>query len=69
METPDPVTADPIARSAYHPVQEAAEPPQQWWGYSKRDGWVVLDRAIPTNIPGSKQPLLFMRCKDRKSVV
>ena len=64
METTDPVTADPITRSAYHPIQEAADPPPQWWGFSKRDGWVVLDRAIPTNIPGSKQPLLFMRCKD-----
>lgn len=64
METPDPVTADPITRSAYHPIQEAADPPPQWWGYSKRDGWVVLDRAIPTNVPGSKQPLLFLRCKD-----
>lgn len=64
MESPDPVTADPITRSAYHPIQEAADPPPQWWGYSKRDGWVVLDRAIPTNIPGSKQPLLFLRCKD-----
>jgi len=60
---------NPIAASAYRPIQEAAPPPPQWWGYSKRDGWVVLDRAIPVNIPGSKQPLLFMRCKDMSTFI
>ena len=36
----------------------------QWWGYSKEHGWVVLDRSIPRNVPGIKEDLLFLRCKD-----
>ena len=36
----------------------------QWWGYSKEHGWVVLDRRVPTNAPGIKADLLFLRCKD-----
>ena len=36
----------------------------QWWGYSKEHGWVVLDRRIPSNAPGIKNDLLFLRCRD-----
>ena len=36
----------------------------QWWGYSKEHGWVVLDRRIPSNAPGLKTDLLFLRCRD-----
>lgn len=36
----------------------------QWWGYSKEHGWVVLDRRIPSNAPGLKADLLFLRCRD-----
>lgn len=36
----------------------------QWWGYSKKHGWVVLDRSIPSNAPGLKADLLFVRCQD-----
>lgn len=36
----------------------------QWWGYSKEHGWVVLDRRIPSNVPGIKKDLLFLRCRD-----
>lgn len=36
----------------------------QWWGYSKEHGWVILDRGIPTNAPGLKADLLFLRCRD-----
>ena len=38
--------------------------PNQWWGYSKEHGWVVLDRTIPCNAPGVKVDLLFLRCRD-----
>ena len=36
----------------------------QWWGYSKEHGWVVLDRSVPSNVPGRKTDLLFLRCRD-----
>ena len=36
----------------------------QWWGYSKEHGWVVLDRSIPSNVPGLKTDLMFLRCRD-----
>lgn len=36
----------------------------QWWGYSKEHGWVVLDRRIPSNAPGLKADLVFVRCRD-----
>jgi hypothetical protein len=36
----------------------------QWWGYSKEHGWVILDRGIPSNAPGLKTDLLFLRCRD-----
>lgn len=62
METLSEATPD------HTPPKVALVPPpvekSQWWGYSKKDGWVVLDRAIPGNGSGSKQPLFFMRCKD-----
>ncbi len=38
----------------------------QWWGFSKEHGWVVLDREIPCNVPGSRIGLLFLRCRDEK---
>ena len=36
----------------------------QWWGFSKEHGWVVLDRTIPSNAPGIKTDLTFLRCRD-----
>ena len=35
-----------------------------WWGYSREHGWVVLDRTIPCNFPGSGTELLFFRWRD-----
>jgi len=40
----------------------------QWWGYSNEHGWVVLDRRIPCNVPGLKIDLLFLRCRDAKTL-
>lgn len=40
-----------------------------WWGYSKEHGWVVLDRSIPSNGPGLKGDLLFLRCRDSTTFV
>lgn len=34
-----------------------------WWGFSPEHGWVVLDRSIGRNKPGTAQ-LLFFRCSD-----
>lgn len=36
----------------------------QWWGHSKKHGWVVLDRSVPSNVPGLKTDLLFLSCRD-----
>jgi hypothetical protein len=36
----------------------------QWWGYSDKHGWVVLDRSVPINGPGKGKNLLFFRCRD-----
>lgn len=36
----------------------------QWWGYNKEHGWVVLDRSLDINKPGLKEQLFFLRCKD-----
>ena len=40
----------------------------QWWGYSKEHGWVILDRRIPSNAPGLRVDLLFLRCRDATMV-
>jgi hypothetical protein len=45
-------------------LEDKAIDTQQWWGYSKEHGWVILDRGIPTNAPGLKADLLFFRCRD-----
>ncbi|MBM3345012.1 MAG: hypothetical protein FJY55_00705 [Betaproteobacteria bacterium] len=37
----------------------------QWWGYNKEHGWVVLDRSLDINKPGLKTQLFFLRCKDK----
>jgi len=42
---------------------------EQWWGYHKDQGWVVLDRTIPSNAPGLKGDLLFFRCRDASTYV
>ena len=39
-------------------------PNDDWWGYSKVHGWVVLDRNIPNNKPNSQDNLVFLRCSD-----
>ncbi len=36
----------------------------QWWGFNKEHGWVVLDRSLEINKPGLKEQLFFLRCKD-----
>ncbi|MDO9531413.1 MAG: hypothetical protein Q7O12_04705 [Deltaproteobacteria bacterium] len=36
----------------------------EWWGISKEHGWVVLDRSIPNNRPGTWANLIFFRCCD-----
>jgi len=36
----------------------------EWWGYSKEHGWVVLDRSISENQPGNPKNLLFVKCVD-----
>ncbi len=36
----------------------------QWWGFSKERGWVVLDRSLEINKPGLKEQLFFLCCKD-----
>jgi hypothetical protein len=38
----------------------------QWWGFSKEHGWVVLDREIACNTPGTRGDLMFLRCRDEK---
>ena len=37
-----------------------------WWGFSKDHGWVILDREIPCNTPGTRGDLMFFRCRDEK---
>jgi hypothetical protein len=37
---------------------------EQWWGYNKEHGWVVLDRSLNINKPGLKEQLFFLRCRD-----
>lgn len=39
-------------------------PEDQWWGYSRKHGWVVLDRTKPCNEPGQSIRLVFTRCND-----
>ena len=36
----------------------------EWWGFSPKHGWVVLDRNITTNRPAIPGKLIFLRCKD-----
>jgi hypothetical protein len=36
----------------------------QWWGYNKEQGWVIMDRDLPCNVPGMRGELLFFRCRD-----
>ena len=35
----------------------------QWLGFSSKKGWVIYDRTLPENIPGSKE-ILFTRLVD-----
>jgi hypothetical protein len=35
---------------------------EDWWGYSKENGIVYLDRTIPCNFPGSHSKYLFVSC-------
>jgi hypothetical protein len=37
-----------------------------WWGYSKRYGWLFLDCSIPSNSPPLKGNLKFVICSDDK---
>lgn len=50
--------------SAFAALEDGTIDPQQWWGYSNEHGWVILDRGVPTNAPGLKAELLFLRCRD-----
>ena len=36
----------------------------EWWGYSPKHGWVVLDRSVAENQSGSPTKLLFVKCAD-----
>lgn len=38
----------------------------QWWGFSTAHGFVILDRELPGNSPGTPGDLLFFRCRDSK---
>lgn len=35
-----------------------------WWGYSRTDQWVVVDRTLPINKPGKNEARTLYRCKD-----
>ena len=41
----------------------------EWWGYNKVHGWVVLDRSFPSNAPGLKVDLHFVRASDSATYV
>lgn len=41
----------------------------QWWGHSRKHGWVVLDRSIESNEPGHMDNLMFFRCKDSTTYI
>jgi hypothetical protein len=38
----------------------------EWWGFSKEHGWVIMDRSLPCNVPGLRGELLFFRCRNSK---
>ena len=51
-------------------VLEEQEPAMlPWWGHSKEHGWVVLDRSVASNTPGTKRDLMFVRCRDTMIVM
>ena len=50
--------------ATFSPPQAIIEHDEQWWGYNKEHGWVVLDRSLNINKPGLKEQLFFLRCKD-----
>jgi len=39
-----------------------------WWGYSKKHGWVVLDRSLSSNHPGAKGELIFFSWREMTNV-
>lgn len=49
-------------------ITAAPDPAEQWWGHSKEHGWVVLDRSISGNEPGTSVLLRFLRCRDGKII-
>jgi len=36
----------------------------EWWGYSDKNGWVVLDRNLVSNVPGKTDELVFIKCNN-----
>jgi hypothetical protein len=48
----------------FHLLDEAED---QWWGYSQKDGWVVMDFTDPRNRPPSSTRYLI-RCQDQREV-
>jgi len=41
---------------------------EDWWGYSKQHGWVVLDRSLSSNQPGLKGELIFFSWRDLTNI-
>jgi hypothetical protein len=48
----------------FHLLDEAED---RWWGYSQKDGWVVMDFADPRNRPPNSTRYLI-RCQDQREV-
>ena len=41
---------------------------KEWWGLSKADGWVVLDRDINRSLNSDPSKIMFVRARDWKTV-
>jgi hypothetical protein len=44
------------------PIDKIDHDPDEWWGFSPENGWVVLDRKDERNFAG--EMLTFVRCRD-----
>lgn len=41
---------------------------KEWWGLSKDDGWVVLDRDINRSLNKDPKKILFVRARDWRTI-